>query len=72
MLSQDPPIRRTRAEKRRSVEDVFRDPLYRTLSDRLIGKYCGVSPALVASVRKAFAATVPANTAIRKGEAAHV
>lgn len=49
-------LRRSQADKRRSVETLLRDEEWRQLSDREIARSCNVSADLVGTVRKELAA----------------
>jgi hypothetical protein len=45
---------RNNKEKRESIESVLRDRLGWSLSNRIVARYCGTSPSLVATVRRAI------------------
>ncbi len=52
-------LRRTQADKRRSVETLLRDPMWSKWSDREIGKACAVDHKTVGRVRRELTGEIP-------------
>ncbi len=57
-------LRRTRADKRRAVETLLRDPDWTRWSDREIGKACAVDHKTVASVRRELTGEIPTDRTV--------
>ncbi len=54
-------LRRTQADKRRSIETLLRDPEWARWSDRQIGKACAVDHKTVAKVRAELTGEIPSD-----------
>ena len=57
-------LRRTQADKRRSIETLLRDPEWSRWSDREIGKTCKVDHKTVGSVRRELTGEIPSDRTV--------
>ena len=57
-------LRRTRADKRKSVETLLRDPEWSRWSDREIGKKCAVDHKTVGNVRRELTGKIPTDRTV--------
>ncbi len=57
-------LRRTQADKRRSIETLLRDPEWSRWSDREIGKTCAVDHKTVGSVRRELTGEIPSDRTV--------
>ncbi len=57
-------LRRTQADKRRSIETLLRDPEWSRWSDREIGKACAVDHKTVAKVRAELTGEIPSDRTV--------
>ncbi len=57
-------LRRTQADKRRSIETLLRDPEWSRWSDREIGKACTVDHKTVGSVRREMTGEIPTDRSV--------
>ena len=57
-------LRRTQADKRRSIESLLRDPDWARWSDRKIAKACAVDHKTVATVRRELTGEIPSDRTV--------